>query len=280
MATSRTRRRPASPPPQRPRGRVHAPPAAAGPAETQAPPGDGRTRPGQVLRSVVDRLYAIDFAATAEDAEAARKRALGAVTDGVRRLRHVREEFMLQAVGRCDPLAAAAAIDAACEWLCAASRHLLFLDLSEAGAAGRGPDGHGVPYRFVGMPDAEAEAHRLIDRLGDIARLSGQADAVGRPEEPGLPAIVSHGDRVYSVPGADPVLLTYAEDKVLQAMLDWGKPAHFEKLKELTGMENVPRVLRTLQASRGGLFRSAIALPGKKSRDGYRVRIVRGPVSK
>jgi hypothetical protein len=102
--------------------------------------------------------------------------------------------------------------------------------------------------------------------LAEAGRLLG-ADL--EPE----PAVIVHLDkRQYQVGAALPVVVTEAEDDVLQAFVD--RPAYDEKgLIAAAGNDRAPRILRELTTRYGGTLGPAIRCPGGRDQGGYAVRI-------
>jgi hypothetical protein len=90
------------------------------------------------------------------------------------------------------------------------------------------------------------------------------------------PYILYHGDRRYQVSEGQPFVVTENEDNVLQAFL--GAPALDQKmLIRRSGMNDAARSLRALCKKYDGVMASAIRLPGRKGRGGYRVQVTLAP---
>jgi len=94
------------------------------------------------------------------------------------------------------------------------------------------------------------------------------------PAPPQVPAIISYGEMVYSVPGGEPLVVTDEEDGILQSFL--AIPAMSSKtLEDQSGVSRAPEVLRRLRDKYEGAFRPFIKLAGRKSNGGYVVRVCR-----
>jgi hypothetical protein len=94
------------------------------------------------------------------------------------------------------------------------------------------------------------------------------------PESPFEDHIVSLGNTCYRIGNHRAVSLLQPEDNVLQAFLETPVMTT-AALIEVSGERRAAEILRRLKQKHGGMFASAIELPGKKSRGGYAVKIRR-----
>lgn len=95
--------------------------------------------------------------------------------------------------------------------------------------------------------------------------------ALGQTAEP--PTIIAYGPRQYGTNSSGCVVVNESEDDVLLAFLDHGPALDLPNLRKHSGHHDANQILRRLAYRYGGIFASAIALPGARARGGYRVKI-------